>query len=565
MERLVSDFERDLKGVHSKKEYKRLLDMIEECSKEELGIRNQYSSKLVDWLRHSNIKVDYNSVFIDYSKTSEERESLEKIIENDLELPANNQDVEMILISKIEDSFKDAPIPSDFLERIVNNVCKRDNDPWQLTLPLRLKILKRFIMYGRSAVFEQSGAGYGGKSYIYEYALERAKINNVTLDSNDDAYYELIAQYLDDGIFDVISNRPSREKDESKDKFKERKKEFRKKYELILIIDDLANGRFRTNQSTKKDLYIFAMVFDMTFNYKNRDLKQIPYNDIRTELFEKYYTNNIKRVYNVNQNGELNQAMNWSDYSIQYEAIPAESGINYKNFAELVYVYYIANTTEPKLKPDEKIKKSSEMINYLVEEGKEQDKQGFLNTIQSREKYIEDILSSCKDETAFKDYIIRNIDIKVPVNKKGMIKNSPLNHCASSATAFDVYNDIKKKIEEYDEIEIHSSLLPIACLSDGSKEIIDIVNRLLNANNVSSDNEITRTGIVSAVFKLFILKNNTIVDPHSLLGFEDIYNAFVDMANIYLGKAGYSEISSRNLFDVLVILLTYSYISVEEE
>ena len=144
---------------------------------------------------------------------------------------------------------------------------------------------------------------------------------------------------MDDGIFDVISNRPSREKDESKDKFKERKKEFRKKYELILIIDDLANGRFRTNQSTKKDLYIFAMVFDMTFNYKNRDLKQIPYNDIRTELFEKYYTNNIKRVYNVNQNGELNQAMNWSDYSIQYEAIPAESGINYKNFAELVYVY----------------------------------------------------------------------------------------------------------------------------------------------------------------------------------------------------------------------------------
>ena len=71
-------------------------------------------------------------------------------------------------------------------------------------------------------------------------------------------------------------------------------------YGLIKLADDLALGKFRTGGSTKKGLYLFAMVYNMTYypgeTKNSKNIRMFNYDsDIEKNLFRDYYCNNLIR------------------------------------------------------------------------------------------------------------------------------------------------------------------------------------------------------------------------------------------------------------------------------
>lgn len=218
------------------------------------------------------------------------------------------------------------PAPEDYMERIVDRMASRE-DGWE-TEPLRVRILKQFIKYGDYL----SAAGFNGRKVIQDYV--KGRLGRAPSEAD-------VLQHLDDGVFSGLETaaRPQRKPEG--------------KFGLLKLADDLASGKFRGEGATKRSLYLFAMVFGMTY-YAGGPDEIVDYrSDIEKNLFRDYYTNNLMRFLSALWEGRL----------CEYELDPSGQGINYKNFAEMIYLYYIAGD----FTPQEKIRRSHEMIRRVQE------------------------------------------------------------------------------------------------------------------------------------------------------------------------------------------------------
>ena len=230
--------------------------------------------------------------------------------------------------------------PQEYLNRLVNRFT---DNKWG-NVSLRLKLLRQFVAEGDALAYEkktekgrsQTVYIYRGKHYLTEYA--KAKLDRKP------ATQEELLDTLEDDVFDVL---------------KDAKKEDMKpdgKYGLLKMISDLASGYFRTGGNTKRALYLFAMVFRMTFYTGNEsewsELPVImdPETDIELNLFVDYYCNNLIRF----------MEEEYDNVSLtQVDTDPVGNGINFKNYAEIIYLYYIARTD---MEPTEKLRASNEML-----------------------------------------------------------------------------------------------------------------------------------------------------------------------------------------------------------
>lgn len=137
-----------------------------------------------------------------------------------------------------------------------------------------------------------------------------------------------------------MKKKESELKEENKkiDNAKSKLKYAREKYGLIKIANDLSKSIFKAGGSTKRDLYLFAIAFDMTYTVIKKPghletEELIDFNsDIEKNLFVDYYTNNLMRFITASYAGDLSTL----------ELDPSGVGINYKNFAEMIYIYYIS-------------------------------------------------------------------------------------------------------------------------------------------------------------------------------------------------------------------------------
>ena len=104
-------------------------------------------------------------------------------------------------------------------------------------------------------------------------------------------------------------------------------------WKLLTLCEDLAQGAFKTNnRQTRINLYRFAMMFHMTIALQATDITD-PERDIRKNLFEDYYCDNLVR-YLGQSPLDLSEASGW-------EKEPSGEGINLKNYAEAIYIYYL--------------------------------------------------------------------------------------------------------------------------------------------------------------------------------------------------------------------------------
>ncbi len=243
------------------------------------------------------------------------------------------------MVKALYNQYRKFPLPEDYMEQIVDRLCGED-DRWAGD-PLRLRILKQFIDKGNYLVYKPEGRSkeviYQGEGHIKKYV--KAKLGRAARNKEE------LLREVDDEVFAVLE-RASR--DECKPKGT---------YGLLKMVDDLASGRFHPEGATKKGLYLFAMVYGMKYYPAGAAAQEAERKiyDLESNLFRDYYTNNLMRF--------ITDAYRKSRFD--YED-PSGQGINYKNFAEMVYLYYICRDD---LSPQEKIIRSNEMILRLSQAG----------------------------------------------------------------------------------------------------------------------------------------------------------------------------------------------------
>ncbi len=472
------------------------------------------------------------------------------------------EDIEDRLLYALYSVYEKYPAPEEYMERLVNRLCSPE-DGWEGDT-LRLRILKQFIKYGNYLY----DAKCGSRAYIRSYAAERGAAGR----SAD----EVIA-HLDDRVFD-----PLFDKQTTKDQRK-----FDGKYGLLKIADDLASGKFRVWGVTKQNLYLFAMVFGMTY-YSGAGGTELPdrRTDIEINLFGDYYNNNFVRFITEAYRGRLQE----------FEKDPSGQGINYKNFAEMVYLFYISSD----LSSEEKIRRSHAMIqdikSAMLGKGAPEGWAGSNETMHFRrlirdperaKMFSEDILNRSEEE--FRDFLCRyyfcdTSGSYIP-DEGAKSKVSPMQLETGQFTAYENYLMILDGIKELgislDQCDYGLWFTDVQAFCgsgrpgdpagrpdmDGESmrrfmELLTGVDRYMTESlRIDSAAEVTRSAMIKA-FYYYYNALRTERGEGKRMSFEEVFNDFKREADAYLEESGYQLLSGKNLFDVLVAFSSYTYFNI---
>ena len=470
---------------------------------------------------------------------------------------SNKLDLPDKILRELYRRYQFYPSPKEYISRIVSRLEEKSENP---TDSLRLKILKRFIKYGNFL----SDAGFKGKKYISDYVKNK-------IEKKPD--FEEILSKIDDGVFDALKTAE-----------KEQKKP-RGKFGILKLSDDLAEGKFRVGGATKHGLYLFAMVYNMTYSPDENAENFNPDTDIEKNLFRDYYTNNLIRFISDTYSGK----------NREFESDPSGQGINYKNFAEIIFLYFIAGNYSP----EEKIRFSAEMIDRVQISGKNDE--NFLNSAtQNETKFF-------KNKLICEDVFSLNVnDFEKFIRKNYNCSTFSENHSIgimqqenTQNTAFKNYKEILKKLENsgadlkncnyglyfadvsaLDETKI-SKIIGEPTDKNNCKKFLELlggIHKFLggfveNSNSgserteisemknkflfVSSPDEMTRTILITAYYYFFNFANENDTGKN----FVDFFKKFKLGADNFLEPSGYQTFSSKNFFDLAVVFSSYAYIN----
>ncbi len=572
MDTVLDGLQDEFKALCDRKDFQSKLDALKQA-----GTKSDRSSKL------RKLFDMFDMCGIKYER-GKDNAYYEKLIYSS-DIPTFSE-IENRMLLALYSIYKEYPSPEDYMKRIVDRLCF-DEDGWQDDT-LRLRILKQFIKYGNYL----TKAGFSGKKVICDF-IEN-KIGKKPSDED-------VLTYLDDEVFSGLKTAEKAQKKPDG------------KFGLLKVADDLATGKFRAEGATKKCLYLFAMVYGMTYYSGNIDSGEIldSKTDIEKNLFRDYYANNLMRFISDAYKGKL----------CEYELDPSGQGINYKNFAEMIYLYYISKDCSPQ----DKIKLSSEMINRVKEN---QFNKGHINTEDVGgtafyrgifknnivgNLFSEDILSL--EEREFEKFICEHyncdtfagtyetknstVDLKTGVLQLEIEQKSAFHEYQSiikdlsdlgvtlencnyglwftDVAAFrkkgyeNVYNrrpDIdRNKFEEFIELLFGINSF-IGCTIDenvstqnADQEWTEPSKMKTKALYVSSANAVTRTSIIVAYYYYYNLLHEDDGND-KWKNFEEVFNNFKKDIDPILEAAYYQQLSGKNIFDVLVVFSSYAYLNI---
>ncbi len=469
-------------------------------------------------------------------------------------------EIENRMLSALFSEYKKYASPEEYMKRLVDRLSEK-KDGWEND-PLRLRILKQFIKYGDYLV----DAGYSGRKVIRDYIKEKTgqKVTD-----------ETVLAELDDGVFLCLETATKEQKQPEG------------KYGLLQTADDLAAGRFRAGGSvrrggaTKKSLYLFAMVYGMTYYSGDENGATIidPETDIETNLFRDYYANNLMRFISKTYGGS----------SREYETDPSGQGINYKNFAEMIYLYYISKDCGAQ----DKIRLSGEMIERVrtsrFKRGKF-DTKASGGTAFYKNLFSEDILSM--SESDFEAFICVNYDCDTYAGsypgKSGMVDSSAgeLQMETEQISAYEEYSGILKKLTDrgvalkdcgyglwFTDVaafteEKYKSICGRRPEIDRERfgefmELLSDVNEFMGTKmlSVTKPEAVTRTSIIVAYYYYYnALHENDTRDK--CRNFKEVFKDFESGLDEILRAAYYQPITGKNIFDVLTAFSSYAYLNI---
>ena len=254
-----------------------------------------------------------------------------------------------------------------------------------------------------------------------------------------------------------------------------------KDWELLKLCDDFAAGRFRNNGwKTRAFLYYFAIMFGMsvcmregadTYDHDKKTVTNngIIYPDMVSYLFEDYYSDNLIRF--------LDEDYEDPKFAAGFEKEPSGEGINYKNFAEAIYLYYLYRK-DLDLTPGQRIDKAEAKIEKCAAKGKKikkndaQDKAAdpaeaafSENTQFYRRKYIQGMTDL--NEKSLTKFILENYSVAAPDERSGV----RIMVSSDEYTAHEIALECMEELER----EYESSSFNAVCLAmDGYSEELDV-------------------------------------------------------------------------------------------
>lgn len=522
------------------------------------------------------------------------------------------------------------PLPEEYIDRMVQG--KIENTWGNDTL--RVKILKKFIWDADYL----SSAGYSDR-YIKSYAKKKTGKKEPSL--------EEVVNSIDDGIFSVLNEEDEayklavepfvieREKLKEEQKLRkvevenelvktigkksidfkirlsnaldkdvvysdcskkladirsrianEQKKRKQKvnnkgKLGLLKIADDLATGKFGNPDVVREEIYLFAIVFELT--YFSGDPEEIVTEEtksrnIETVMFGDYYANNLMR-YISNSHEHINRGGEEQD--------PSGKGINYKNYMEVIFLYYLRRTD---LNISEKLKRIYEMADEVhksyaaIERAEKTEIENATEYYSSSFKTLE-----VEDEDEFKAFLLENYDCSIAPSSTPVFSVE-----AERKTAVAEYKALLEDAEDYEIEEEDYKNRRIAFLEnemdvDNIREIhkkreegkidfseldnkskFDIllyeVNRDLGKRKNLNELErgiVTRNDILRIYYQMF-LSECSAEEDESLRSFSDVYEEFTYTANRHLSDAYLRPITGRDLYDLILIYSAYCNVNADK-
>lgn len=213
-------------------------------------------------------------------------------------------------------------------------------------------------------------------------------------------------------------------------------------FELLDLCNDLAEGNFRVNGKTKVHLYYFAFMFEMTIPINGKAYD--PARDVVKNLFEDFYHDNLLRL--------LSGAYADPKSAGSVENEPTGEGINYKNFVEAIYIYFLCRD-DLEFTPGQRIDKAEEIIENCVKLSKSTGKTGQMkagtHTNVYRDTHLNVLLNKTMEEIP--DYILNHYLVVSPDN----IGSARIMVASEEITASDYVDELVEYLDDtYDDIEV---------------------------------------------------------------------------------------------------------------
>lgn len=248
--------------------------------------------------------------------------------------------------------------------------------------------------------------------------------------------------------------------------FDQSKKDARKKkkgntWKLIILCNDLAAGNFKTNNGqTRVNLYHFAILMGMSLQLGLLAID--PSKDMRKHLFEDYYCDNLTRF--------LSDESQDPRTSSSWEKEPSGDGINFKNFSEVIYIYYLCKN-DLGLTPGEKIDHAENAIQECLKGACADQKHHIAQSAHTeiyRNTFIDIILE------AEEDRLVSLVLSYYPIVGTG---NTKTQYSSEMNTAYDI------AAETIEELEIGTEFKS-AALTEADR--VEVADRYVEDINFSS-------------------------------------------------------------------------------
>lgn len=391
-------------------------------------------------------------------------------------------------------------------------------------------------------------------------------------------------KYLKKFTYQKKTGKPGTKDEIYKQAKKDLLKSLKTDWELLRLADDLANGKFRVNGITKEQLYIFAIVFDMKIYFDKEKEGYDADRDLEKNLFFDFYNDNLLR-YVLDKEYDENR--------IFYEGEPSGEGINYKNYVEVIYLYYIYRE-DLKLTPNEKLRKVQSMVRKCLANAKKSENRVKAaptdKTVLYRSNCI-DILMTIDDERQLVDYICENYYIYDPEKKAARIlfaseqntakekwceiisdmQNDFYGEFINSEKKADVdfgietkllFEDLRKRFGEDKEFteKVLDDKLFYQLLQKLDEKLHIRKRGIFLASGINKEKDrFTRTEIITVYYCYFLNLLDELIDDFEIVDLPGLYDAFCEGyderkgINAYLEECRYQKISEKNIFDMFII------------
>lgn len=318
--------------------------------------------------------------------------------------------------------------------------------------------------------------------------------------------------------------------------------------------NNLAKGRFGKSKAIKKPLYYFAFAFNMKYYSSTVQEDYDKQKDIKKRLFEDYYSDNLISFLSAESSKNM-------------EAEPSGYSINYKNFAEVIYLYYL---NKEGLTPAEKLSHAENVIDKIkkLERGKGRNHKADLFTEDYSKKVNDEVFRL--EEGELENYITDNFYCD-DNSKLGALEISD-----EQRTAFREYKNLIDEIDKRHNEYCHKGyyirycdnfdfvVLPEPYSSDERFcKLIDRIKLKIKTDKVLKVNDnahITRTKMIAAYYYMYCYKCLSREDNINT-GLDRIYSDFESGLNKILEESGYQKISPKNIFDSVIIIFAYCKIN----